>query len=78
MTNSIFTRLYNHRVAIFAAIFALALLCVPFSALASEVAADENVPWDSGLKALVDVISGPTALYISEAVYISLYSLQDN
>ncbi len=65
MTTSIFSKLYNHRVAIFAAVFALALLCVPFSAVAEEVAASEDIPWDKGLKALVDVISGPTALYIS-------------
>jgi len=65
MKTSILSKLSAHKTAVFAAIFALALLCVPFSAFANQVSPDADVPWDSALQALVKVISGPTALYIS-------------
>ena len=65
MKTSIITKLYTHKTAIFAAIFALTLLCLPVAALAQDVSPDNSVPWDTGLKALIDVITGPTALYIS-------------
>lgn len=55
----------KRNLSIFAAVFALALLCLPVAALANQVSAAADVPWDSALKTLVDVISGPTALYIS-------------
>ena len=65
MRRSIFTSLYDHRTAIFAAIFVLAVFALPFSAQANDVSADDSVPWEGSLKGLVEVISGPTALYIS-------------
>ena len=55
----------KRKLLIFAVVFALALFCLPVAALANAVAADASVPWDSALSTLVEVVSGPTALYIS-------------
>lgn len=65
MKTGIFAKIYSHRTAILAAVCTMLVLCVASAAFASDVQAGDKVPWDSGLKALVDVISGPTALYIS-------------
>ena len=61
----VFKTLYKHRVAVFAMLFVFALLAAPFSAQAKDAGSTDKVPWEGSLKSLVEVISGPTALYVS-------------
>ncbi|MDY6399244.1 MAG: TrbC/VirB2 family protein [Synergistales bacterium] len=68
MKKSIFSILNAHRAAIFAAIFISLIVCAPFEAHAGKATdpkGDKTVPWSSGLSELVNILSGPTALFIS-------------
>lgn len=58
---SISKRLFDHRTAVFATVFLLALLCVPMTALAKT----DTVAWNTGMEKLIDALSGKTALLIS-------------
>ena len=58
---SISKRLFDHRAAVFASVFLLAMLCVPVAALAKT----DNVAWNTGMEKLIDALSGKTALLIS-------------
>lgn len=58
---SISALLYEHRTAVFIAVFCLAMLCSPLAALASE----NDLPWNSALEKLVNAFSGKTALLVS-------------
>ena len=59
--NSVSKRLFDHRTAIFATVFLLALLCVPMTALAKT----DDVAWNTGIEKLIDALSGKTALLVS-------------
>ena len=61
MNSSISKRLFEHRTAVFTAVFILALLCSAPAAMASE----SDLPWNTALEKLVNAFSGKTALLIS-------------
>ncbi|MCR4818854.1 MAG: TrbC/VirB2 family protein [Fretibacterium sp.] len=53
--------LFDRRTAVFAAVFLLAMLCVPVTAMAKT----DTVAWNTGMEKLIDALSGKTALLIS-------------
>ncbi len=59
--NSVSNWLFGRRAAIFAAVFLLAMLCLPMTALAKT----DTVAWNTAIEKLIDVLSGKTALLIS-------------
>ena len=62
LTKSFSRTLFEHRKVIFMAVLVAALLCLPVSAFATD---DENFAWNKGLKVLIDMLSGRTALLVS-------------
>ena len=61
MNSSITKRLFEHRTAVFTAVFILALLCSAPAAMGSE----SDLPWNNALEKLINAFSGKTALLIS-------------
>ena len=61
MKKSFTEMLFEWRVAIFAAVFLMVLLCTPMAALASE----NDLPWNTALDKLINAFSGRTALLVS-------------